>query len=55
MILEHDTIEMILKEILKDINKQVLGTKYTLNLGQLLKVIHDIKRYILNLIPSKPI
>ncbi len=26
-----------------------------MNLGQLLRIIHDIKCYILNLIPSKPI
>jgi hypothetical protein len=52
---EHVTIEKNLEEILKDINKQVLETNYTLNLRQLLQVIHDIKRYILNLIPSKPI
>jgi hypothetical protein len=39
---------------LKDISKQVLETKYTLNLGQLLQVIHDIKRYILNSVTSKP-
>jgi hypothetical protein len=30
------TIEKTSKEILKDIGKQVLETKYTLNLGQLL-------------------
>ncbi len=38
---------------MKDINKQVLETKYTLNLGQLLRVIPDIKCYILNPIPLK--
>jgi hypothetical protein len=44
-----------LEEILKDNNKQVLEiTKYTLNLGQLLQVILDIKRYIFSLVPSKP-
>jgi hypothetical protein len=31
-----------------------LETKYTLNLGQLLQVIRDIKRYILNSVTSKP-
>jgi len=36
-----------------DINKQIRGTKYTLNLGQLLQVILDIKRYIFNPISSK--
>ncbi len=30
-----------------------MQTKYTLNLGQLLGVILDIKRYILKLVPSK--
>ncbi len=30
-----------------------METKYTLNLGQLLRVIPDIKSYILNPIPSK--
>jgi hypothetical protein len=42
------------KKNLKDINKQVLETKYTLNLGQLLRMIPDIKCYIFNPIPSKP-
>jgi hypothetical protein len=32
----------------------VLETKFTLNLGQLLQVIPDIKRYIFNSIPLKP-
>jgi hypothetical protein len=40
---------------MKDISKQVLETKYTLNLGQLLWVIPNIKHYILNPVPSKPI
>ncbi len=39
---------------LKDVNKQVLETKYTLNLGQLLQMIPDIKHCILNRIPLKP-
>jgi hypothetical protein len=43
-----------LEEILKDISKQVLETKYTWNLGQLLRVIPNIKCYILTLVPSKP-
>ncbi len=55
MIEEHVTIEKTLEEILKNINKQVLKTKYTLNLGQLLQVILDIKHYILTLITSKPV
>ncbi len=50
---EHVTIEKTLEEILMDINKQVLETKYTLNLGQLLQVILHIKHYILTLITSK--
>jgi hypothetical protein len=33
MILEHVTTNKTLKEIIKDISKQVLETKYTLNLG----------------------
>ncbi len=31
-----------------------METKYTLNLGQLLRVIIDIKYYIFNMVPSKP-
>jgi len=33
----------------------MLETKYTLNLGQLLWVILDIKHYIFKSIPSKPV
>jgi hypothetical protein len=51
MILEHVTTKKTLEEILKDIIKQVLETKYTLNWGQLLQIIPDIKHYILNLGP----
>jgi len=54
VISEHVTIEKTLKNNLRNINKQVLETKYTLNLGQLLWVILDIKRYVFNLVPSKP-
>ncbi len=54
MISKHVTIDKTLKEIIRDIRKQVLETKYTLNLGQLLRAILDIKRYILNPVPSKP-
>jgi hypothetical protein len=43
-----------LEEILRNINKQVLETKYTLNLGQPLWAILDIKHYIFNMVPSKP-
>jgi hypothetical protein len=32
-----------------------LGAKYTLNLGQLLQIIPNIKCYIFNLVTSKPI
>jgi len=38
--------EKTLEEILKDINTQVLEIKYVLNLGQFLKIVLDIKRYI---------
>jgi hypothetical protein len=55
MISEQVITKKTLEEIIKDINKQVLETKYTLNLGQLLRVILDIKHYILNPIASKPI
>jgi hypothetical protein len=35
-----------LEKILKDINIQVLETKYVINLVQLLSSVVDIKRYI---------
>jgi hypothetical protein len=54
MILEKVTIEKTLEEIIMDINKQVLETNYTLNLGQLLRMILDIKCHIFNPISSKP-
>ncbi len=53
MILEHVTTNKTLEESIRDINKQVLETKCTLNLGQLLKAILDIKGYILNPVSSK--
>jgi hypothetical protein len=53
--LEHVTIEKTLEEIMKDINKQVLETKYTLNLRQLLSIIPYINWYIFNSVPSKPV
>ncbi len=53
VISKHVTIEKTLKEIIRTINKQVLDTKYTLNLGQLLQAILDIKHYIFNSIWSK--
>jgi hypothetical protein len=43
IILEYVIIEKTLKENLRDINKQVLETKYILNLGQLLQAIPNIK------------
>jgi hypothetical protein len=33
-------------KILKDVRTQVLETKYVINLGQLLKIMPNIKRYI---------
>jgi hypothetical protein len=42
-----------LEDILRDINTQVLETKYVINLGQLLKIVLNIKRYIFK--PIKPI
>ncbi len=53
MISKQVTIEKDFRRILMDISKQVLDTKYTLNLGQLLQVILNMKCYILNPIPSK--
>jgi hypothetical protein len=34
-----------LEEIFLDIGKQMLETSYTLNLGQLLKIVSELKRY----------
>jgi hypothetical protein len=34
------------KEIFQDINKQMLETSYTLNLGQLFKIAPNLKRYM---------
>ncbi len=39
---KHITVE----EIFLDINKQMLETNYTLNLRQLLKIAHELKRYL---------
>jgi hypothetical protein len=47
------TTKKILEFFIKDISKQVLETKYTLSLGQLLQAIPNMKCYIFNLIPSK--
>jgi hypothetical protein len=40
------TVEKTLENILKDINIQVLETKYVINLGKLLKIVLNIKKYI---------
>ncbi len=37
---------------MKDINTQVLETKYVINLGQFLKIVPNIKWYIFKLIKS---
>ncbi len=50
---EQDTTKKTLEKTLRDISKQVLETKYTLNFGQLLWVTLDIKHYIPNSVPSK--
>jgi hypothetical protein len=36
----------IVEEIFLDIGKQMLKTSYTLNLGQLFKIAHEVKRYM---------
>ncbi len=54
MISKHVTTYKTFEEIVKDISKQVLETKYTLNLGKLLQMIPNIKCYIFNPVPSKP-
>ncbi len=35
-----------IKEIFQDINRQMLEISYTLNLGQLLKMVHELKIYL---------
>ncbi len=35
-----------IEEIFQDINRQMLETSYTLNLGQLLKMAHELNRYL---------
>jgi hypothetical protein len=35
-----------IEEIFQDINRQMLETSYTLNLGQLLKMALELKRYL---------
>ncbi len=37
---------ILVKKILQDINKQMLETKYFMNLGQLLKLVPKLKRYV---------
>jgi hypothetical protein len=37
---------IIVEDIFLDIGKQMLETSYTLNLGQLLKIALELKRYI---------
>ncbi len=42
-------LEKILEDILRDINIQILETKYVINLRQLMKIVLDIKWYIFKL------
>ncbi|CAM6041663.1 unnamed protein product, partial [Sphagnum compactum] len=37
---------IIVEEIFLDISKHMLETSYTLNLGQLLKIAPELKRYL---------
>ncbi len=37
---------IIVEEIFQDINKQMLETSYSLNLGQLLKIAPKLKKYL---------
>jgi hypothetical protein len=37
---------ILMEKIFQDISKQMLETSYTLNLGQLLKMVPKLKRYI---------
>jgi hypothetical protein len=44
-----------IEEIFQDISRQMLETNYTLNLGQLLKIIFELKRYLWQKMkPNKP-
>jgi hypothetical protein len=36
----------LVEEIFQDINRQMFETSYTLNLGQLLKMVPKLKRYL---------
>jgi len=51
VISEQVATKKLLEKFPKDISKQVLETKYTMNLGQLLRAIPNIKHYIFNLVP----
>jgi hypothetical protein len=46
------TPEKTLEEILRDMTTQVLETKYVMNLGQFLKIVSKIKRYIFKPVKS---
>ncbi len=37
---------ILVEEIFQDINRQMFETSYTLNLGQLLKMVPKLKRYL---------
>jgi hypothetical protein len=37
---------IFIEEIFQDISKQMLETNYTLNLGQLIKITLDLKKYL---------
>jgi hypothetical protein len=41
-----------LEEILRGIDTQVLETKYVINLGQLLRIVLNINKYIFKLVKS---
>jgi hypothetical protein len=50
------TLKKTFEDILKDISTQVLETKFVNNLGQILNIMLDIKRYIFKLVkPIQPI
>ncbi len=45
-LIEVIELTQIVKDILNDIGNQILNIKYTLNLGQLMKIIFNIKRFL---------
>ncbi len=45
---QSTTLEKTLEEIQIDISTQVLETKYVINLGQILKIVPNIKQYFFN-------